>query len=271
MIFNTDCYKDGYESGKTDALNEKDRDYLKFRAKFLIYGNASINTFQEGYNTGYTDGLRLKNLQKSKISLENDNFTEQEIKEAKQQSSIFNSDCYKDGYETGRAEALAEKDRDNRKIRLKFLIYGNSSIETFDNGYSQGYTDGLREKALKEYAEKKQTVSKQSEQKSSNFSQSNKTTVNMANGRISVSREAVMNLITTLGKYKSDLDVVRQNLEWGLSQLEQEWNDEDFQRFREEALKVSQQIDYVSQAMLDNDLIPRTMEYYQQIEGIQFR
>lgn len=69
---------------KTDALKtQKDRDYLKFRAKFLIYGNASINTFQGGYKTGYTDGLRLKNLQKSKISLENYNFTEQEIKEAK--------------------------------------------------------------------------------------------------------------------------------------------------------------------------------------------
>jgi uncharacterized protein YukE len=269
MFFNTDCYKDGYESGKADALSGKDRNYLKFRAKFLIYGNSSINTFQEGYDAGYTDGLRLKNLQNSKLSIENENFTEQEIKEAKQQSSIFNSDCYKDGYETGRAEALAGKDRDNRKIRLKFLIYGSNSIETFDNGYSQGYTDGLREKALKEYAEKNQTVSKQSEQKSSNFSQSNKTT-NMSNGRISVSREAVMNLITTLGKYKSDLEIVRQNLEWGLSQLEQEWNDDDFQRYREEALKIAQQIDYVSQAMLENDLIPRTMDYYQKIYDIKF-
>jgi hypothetical protein len=93
----------------------------------------------------------------------------------------------------------------------------------------------------------------------------------MANGRISVSRDAVKNLITTLGKYKSDLDEVRQNLEWGLHQLEKEWNDDDFQRFREEAIKISKQIDHVSHEMLDNDLIPRTKEYFQQIEGIQFR
>lgn len=266
MFFNSDCYKDGYESGKTDALNGKDRDYLKFRAKFLIYGNASINTFQEGYNTGYTDGLRLKNIPKSKVSIENDNFTEQEIEEAKQQSSIFNSDCYKDGYETGRAEALAGKDRDNRKIRLKFLIYGGNSIETFDDGYTQGYTDGLREKAERDFAQKNQSINKQSEQKSSNFSQSNKTVSNMAYNKQEHLKN-IMTLINLLGTYKSDLDTVREKLQYHTAQLEQEWNDTDFYTFKNEAESVSNSITVISENMLNNDLIRRLMSYYSDIEN----
>jgi hypothetical protein len=60
-------YKRGFESGYNDAFNGKDKWNLRanfvmgWSLKFAIHGNIALDTFAQGYNDGYYEGIKVKN------------------------------------------------------------------------------------------------------------------------------------------------------------------------------------------------------------------
>lgn len=81
-ILNSNDYKRGFIQGKLDAQNGKDKSYIKsgVSLKFAIHGENAINTYIEGYNAGYLEGLKKDIPQKVEII----------NKEQKQETFTFN-------------------------------------------------------------------------------------------------------------------------------------------------------------------------------------
>jgi hypothetical protein len=62
MGISFNCFQEGYNNGFRDALNGKSKNYTGFpKAKAAISGNA-YDTYVEGYDRGYLDGMRKKNV-----------------------------------------------------------------------------------------------------------------------------------------------------------------------------------------------------------------
>ena len=61
---------------------------------------------------------------------------------------IFNSNDYKRGYDDGYNDALKGKDPDYIKsgASLKFVIHGNKALDTYNEGYKEGYRIGSRDR-----------------------------------------------------------------------------------------------------------------------------
>jgi len=55
-----DCYKEGYEKGFSDAENGKARNPKGFPIAKSLMSENCVNTFIEGYNKGYADGIAKK-------------------------------------------------------------------------------------------------------------------------------------------------------------------------------------------------------------------
>lgn len=79
-IFTGNDYKRGFERGRKDAINGKDKWDFKsslssgFSLKFAIHGSIAIDTFTEGYNKGYEEGLKEKTVvRKVEIKTKNKN------------------------------------------------------------------------------------------------------------------------------------------------------------------------------------------------------
>lgn len=52
-------YKDGYAAGKKDAQNGLNKKYNRHISTLkAVMSGAYVDSFIEGYNTGYRDGLR---------------------------------------------------------------------------------------------------------------------------------------------------------------------------------------------------------------------
>ncbi|MBO6050673.1 MAG: hypothetical protein J6P65_01680 [Bacteroidales bacterium] len=59
-IFNSNDYDRCYQDGYRDAMAGKEKSYLSsgFSGKFLLHGNDSLETYNEGYDEGYRIGMR---------------------------------------------------------------------------------------------------------------------------------------------------------------------------------------------------------------------
>lgn len=65
-LTNGDDTQRGYDDGLKDASNNRNKNFGKMVTKdnfmkFMIHGNLTLNTYTNGYNLGYIDGLRKKN------------------------------------------------------------------------------------------------------------------------------------------------------------------------------------------------------------------
>ncbi len=61
---------------------------------------------------------------------------------------FLNSNDYKRGYENGYSDAMAGKEKSyiSSGFSLKFALHGNAAIESYNNGYDEGYRIGMRER-----------------------------------------------------------------------------------------------------------------------------
>lgn len=58
MGISLNCFQEGYNNGFNDALKGKSKNYTGFpKGKALLSGNC-YDTYVEGYDKGYLDGLR---------------------------------------------------------------------------------------------------------------------------------------------------------------------------------------------------------------------
>jgi|GEM_PF-1953731 len=55
-------YKEGFESGFNDALDQKEKDYRQFSVSNLLSSKAQ-ETYAKGYDSGYNQGQRESNKQ----------------------------------------------------------------------------------------------------------------------------------------------------------------------------------------------------------------
>ncbi len=65
--------------------------------------------------------------------------------------SILNSNDYQRGNEDGKKDARAGRDKDYSRAGLtpKFAIYGNKVLETYIEGYNDGYNTEKRNQIYK--------------------------------------------------------------------------------------------------------------------------
>lgn len=63
-VTNGNDYKRGWEEGRQDALNGKDKDYRRMGMswKFVMHGNTALDSYTDGYNKGYESGINEKNV-----------------------------------------------------------------------------------------------------------------------------------------------------------------------------------------------------------------
>lgn len=62
-VLNSNDQQRGYEEGKQMAIDGKDKSYVGMGMswKYWLHGNNALNSYTEGYDLGYLDGLREKN------------------------------------------------------------------------------------------------------------------------------------------------------------------------------------------------------------------
>ena len=70
-------------------------------------------------------------------------------------ADILNSNDYKRGFDDGKADAMAEKDKNyNRSgMSLKFAIHGSPAIDTYNKGYNAGYETAIKSKLTSEVSQ----------------------------------------------------------------------------------------------------------------------
>ncbi|HPA11798.1 MAG TPA: hypothetical protein PK692_08185 [Bacteroidales bacterium] len=63
-------------------------------------------------------------------------------------SSLTNSDDYQRGWKDGHSAALAGDDKDYSRMGMswKFTIHGSKALDTYTQGYNEGYEAGIKEK-----------------------------------------------------------------------------------------------------------------------------
>lgn len=74
-ILNGNDHQRGWTDGRNDALASRDKDYRRMGSsiKFALHGNITLETYIQGYDEGYSVGLREKNtVFKTELLLEND-------------------------------------------------------------------------------------------------------------------------------------------------------------------------------------------------------
>ena len=54
---NFNCYQEGYEHGFNHAMRGKSKDYTGFPKLKAFFTNDAYDSYVEGYNKGYGDGL----------------------------------------------------------------------------------------------------------------------------------------------------------------------------------------------------------------------
>ena len=61
--------------------------------------------------------------------------------------SIFNSNDYKRGYDDGYSVGFSGKDKDFTRsgMSMKFVIHGGKAIDTYNQGYHDGYKKGIED------------------------------------------------------------------------------------------------------------------------------
>jgi hypothetical protein len=57
---NFNCYNKGYEDGFSHATSGKSKDYTGFPKLKAFVTNDAYDTYVDGYNKGYSDGLAKK-------------------------------------------------------------------------------------------------------------------------------------------------------------------------------------------------------------------
>jgi hypothetical protein len=67
-------------------------------------------------------------------------------------SDITNNNDYQRGFNEGKADAIAGKDKNFTRsgLSLKFAIHGSRAIDTYNKGYHSGYETALKSKAFNE-------------------------------------------------------------------------------------------------------------------------
>lgn len=80
-ITNSNDYKRGWEDGRKAAVAGENKDYSHMGKswKFVIHGNKALDTYIQGYNDGYTVGIKEKNVT-HKVQILNDNDMSQQAK-----------------------------------------------------------------------------------------------------------------------------------------------------------------------------------------------
>jgi len=86
-ILNSNDYKRGFQDGYNDGLNDISKRFLKsgLSWKFAIHGSHAIDTYNQGYNTGYEKGCydRMSKSKPQSVTIES------------QQTNSFNSNNLK--------------------------------------------------------------------------------------------------------------------------------------------------------------------------------
>ena len=61
-FLNSNDYNRGYQNGYKDAMAGKEKSYISsgFSLKFVLHGNASLDSYNKGYDEGYRIGMRDK-------------------------------------------------------------------------------------------------------------------------------------------------------------------------------------------------------------------
>ncbi len=101
-IFTGNDYKRGFERGRKDALENKEKwDFKSSLAsglswKFALHGSIAIDTFTEGYNKGYEEGLKEKNVVRKVEIVEK---PKQKIEIKKSFSNNLNNNTMNQNYE----------------------------------------------------------------------------------------------------------------------------------------------------------------------------
>jgi hypothetical protein len=57
---NFNCYQEGYNDGMKDAMNGKSKNYTGFPKLKSFVTNDAYDSYVNGYNKGYSDGLAKK-------------------------------------------------------------------------------------------------------------------------------------------------------------------------------------------------------------------
>lgn len=73
-LLNSNDYKRGFTNGYNDGFNNQDKKYLQsgLSLKFVIHGSVAIDSYNQGYNTGYEKGSydRLSKDNPQKVIIE---------------------------------------------------------------------------------------------------------------------------------------------------------------------------------------------------------
>lgn len=66
---------------------------------------------------------------------------------------LFNSNDYDRGYQDGYNDAIAGKEKSylSSGMSAKFWLNGDSAIETYNQGYDEGYRIGMRDRCRNNY------------------------------------------------------------------------------------------------------------------------
>ena len=65
-IFNSNDYNRGHRDGTKDAMNNKDKNYVRsgMSMKFAIHGKKALETYCSGYDEGYRQGCKYREKKK---------------------------------------------------------------------------------------------------------------------------------------------------------------------------------------------------------------
>ena len=144
------------------------------------------------------------------------------MKEDPNNSSIFNGNDYRRGFQDGRKDAEAGKDPDYSRMGLskKFIIHGSHSLDTYTKGYKDAYREVMRKSVVQKVeiaqesptSKSQETPSTTSNNKSFNTPQFNfqTTSRSMDAQRIELQLEALRQLELFL---RSTIDDLRNRMQ----------------------------------------------------------
>ncbi|MDR2286620.1 MAG: hypothetical protein LBE04_03980 [Prevotellaceae bacterium] len=131
----------------------------------------------------------------------------------KKNFDILNSNEYKRGFEEGKAAAEKGKDKNYLgMISLKSFIWGNASMDTYTQGYNEGYAFALKQKSLvSEITDAVTTTTRNSNNRNNNFN-NNLNTTNMAEMNLEVQKQKMLEMRSFLGDFSTLLNSRMQGL-----------------------------------------------------------
>jgi hypothetical protein len=130
----------------------------------------------------------------------------------KRNFDILNSNEYRRGFEEGKADAEKGKNKSYiGMISLKSFIWGNASMDTYTQGYNEGYAFALKQKSL--VSEMKDVVSKTTNKNINTINNFNNfNTTNMAEMNLQVQKQKMLEMRSFLGNFSTLLDSRMQGL-----------------------------------------------------------